>query len=109
MLLATVSSSFFLPIFGAISTFMAGTATQQVYDYLHTPTAQADVPVVVQKCAVLLYYLFPNLSSFDLKVHAIYSIPINFQGAMLTVIYFIVYLGIVLSIAVLLFSRREMK
>lgn len=109
MTLATVSTSFFLPIFGAISAFMAGTITQQVYDYLHTPSAQAAVSPVVRKAALVLYYLLPNLSGFDLKVNAIYAIPLNFQGLLLTVAYFLVYTGIVLSIGTLLFVRREMK
>ncbi len=109
MTLATVSTSFFLPVFGAISTFLAGTVTQQVYDYLQTPSAQAAVSVVVRKSALVLYYLLPNLSGFDLKVHAIYAIPLNTQGLLLSAVYFLIYIGIVLSVGALLFARREMK
>jgi len=109
MLLSTVSTSFFLPVFGAISAFLAGTATQAVYDYLQTPSAQAAVSVIVRKAAVTLYYLLPNLSGFDLKVHAIYSIPFNVQGLILTFIYFAGYTLIILSIGSFLFARREMK
>ena len=109
MLLATVSSSFFLPVFGSISIFLAGTVTQQVYDYLHTPSAQASVSSVVRNVVFVLYYLLPNLSGFDLKVHAIYSIPLNIQGLLLTLVYFLVYTGITLIIGALLFARREMK
>lgn len=109
ILLATVSTSFFLPVFGAISAFMAGTASQSVYDYLQTPTAQMAVSAVVRQAAGALYYILPNLSGFDLKVHAIYAIPLPFQGLLLTVIYFVVYTGILLSIASFLLSRREMK
>lgn len=109
MTLATVSTSFFLPIFGAISTFMAGTISQQVYDYLHTKSALTAVSVVVRKAALMLYYLLPNLGCFNLKVNAIYAISLNIQGLLLTLIYFLVYSGIVLSIGALLFARREMK
>ena len=109
MLMATVSTSFFLPIFGAVSTFLAGTITQQVYDYLQSPSAQKTVSSVVRNAALILYYLLPNLSSFDLKVHAIYAIPLNPSGLLLTVLYFIAYTGILLAIAAILFERREMK
>lgn len=109
MLLATVSTSFFLPVFGAISVFLAGTATQPVYDYLQTPSVQAAVSVIVRKAAETLYYLLPNLSGFDLKVHAIYSIPFNVQGLILTSIYFAGYTLIILSIGSFLFAWREMK
>jgi len=109
MLMATVGTSFFLPIFGAVSTFLAGTITQQVYDYLQSPSAQKVVSSVVRNAAQLLYYLLPNLSSFDLKVNAIYSIPLNPSGLSLTLLYFIAYTGILLMIASILFERREMK
>ncbi len=109
MLLATVSTSFFLPVFGAISVFFAGSVSQPAYDYLNTPSAQTTVSVFVREAAVVLYYLLPNLSGFDLKVHAIYSIPLNIQGLLLTALYFVIYIGIVLSIGILLFARREMK
>lgn len=109
MTLATVSTSFFLPVFGAISTYMAGAVTQQVYDYLHTPSAQAAVSSVVRESALVLYYLLPNLGSFDLKVHAIYSIPLNPQGLLLTGVYFLAYTGIIMSVGALLFACREMK
>jgi Cu-processing system permease protein len=109
MLLATVSTSFFLPIFGAISTFLAGTITQEVYDYLQTPSAQASLSGVTRKAALLFYYLLPNLGGFNLKINAIYAIPLNITGGLLTVGYFFVYTVIILSTAALLFRRREMK
>jgi len=109
MLLATISTSFFLPVFGAICVFLAGTATQPVYDYLQTSSSQVAVPTVVRMSAVVLYYLLPNLNGFDLKVHAIYSIPLNYQGLVLTLIYFVVYTLLLLSVSSFLFARREMK
>lgn len=109
MLLATISTSFFLPIFGSISAFFVGTITQGVYDYLQTPSSQAAVSGVVRKAALVLYYLLPNLDSFNLKLNAIYSLPLNINGIILTVVYFIVYVVIILTAAALLFSRREMK
>lgn len=109
MLVATVSTSFFLPIFVAISTFMAGTITQQVFDYLQTPSAITSVPAGVRAAASVLYYMLPNLSGFDLKVNAIYAIPLDYRGCLLTGVYFVLYVGMVLSGSVMLFNRREMK
>ena len=109
MLLSTVSTSFFLPVFGAISAYLSGTVTQPVFDYLETPSAQAAVSVFIRKAAVVLYYILPNLSGFDLKVHAIYSIPFSVNGLLYTIIYFVVYILVLLSIASILFFRREMK
>jgi len=109
MLLSTVSTSFFLPVFGSISAYMAGTITQQVYDYLQTPSARASVSVVVRKAALYIYYLLPNLDSFNLNINATYAIPLNSDGIILTLAYFITYTLILLCAAALLFNRREMK
>jgi len=109
MLLATFSTSFFLPIFGAVSAFLAGTITQQVFDYLQTPSAQKTMSAVMRKAAEAVYYLLPNLSSFDLKVNAIYSLPLNPSGLFLTLLYFVVYTGIILGLGAVIFERREMK
>ena len=107
-LFSAISTSFFLPIFGTICIFLVGSATQQVYDYLHS-TASSDISPVVKKTALILYYLLPNFSAFDLKANAIYSIPLNSRGLLITVCYGVTYSIIVLLGASLLFSRREMK
>lgn len=107
-LLSTVSTSFFLPVFGTIATFLAGGVTQQVYEYIHSPASQKLLPVV-KMIATGLYYLLPNFSAFDLKVNTIYSLPVSATGLFLTFAYFIVYVGIMLSLAAAIFSRREMR
>lgn len=107
-LFSTVSTSFFLPVFGTIATFLAGGVTQQVYEYVQSPTSKNLSPAVKQ-IASGLYYLLPNFSAFDLKVNAIYGLPIPAGGLFLTVAYFVVYLGILLSLATIIFMRREMR
>lgn len=107
-LFSTVSTSFFLPVFGTIATFLAGGVTQQVYEYIHSPASQNLSPAVKQ-IAIGVYYLLPNFSAFDLKVNSIYGLPVPANGLMLTAAYFVVYVGILLSIASVIFSRREMR
>jgi ABC-type transport system involved in multi-copper enzyme maturation permease subunit len=108
VLLSTLSTSFFLPIFGTISAFFVGNASQQVYDYVHSQ-AGLVLPVFVRHCASTLYYVLPNFSAFDLKVNAIYSLPINSQGLLLSLIYFVIYTSVLLAIAATIFSQRELK
>jgi Cu-processing system permease protein len=108
LLFSTVSTSFFLPVFGAISVFLIGNATQQVYDYVHSADGQV-LPAMVRQCASGLYYILPNFSAFDLNINAIYGLPVAPEGIALTLGYLLVYLAIVLTLAAILFSRREMK
>lgn len=109
LLLSTVSTSFFLPIFGTICTFLASGVTQQVYEYVNSPASQQTVAPLVKAAASGIYYLLPNLAGFDLKVNAIYSIAPNMQGLGLTLGYFVAYTAMLLGAAALLFQRREMK
>ena len=109
MLLSAVSTSFFLPVFGTIGVFLASGITQQVYEFVHSPTAEKALSPLLKSVASAVYYLLPNLSGFDLKVNAIYSIAPDLQGLGLTAGYFVAYTAILLGGAALLFNRREMK
>ena len=109
MLLSTVSTSFFLPVFGTICVFLASGVTQQVYEFVNSPASTKAVSPFFKSAASAVYYLLPNLAGFDLKVNAIYSIAPNLHGLSLTAAYFIAYTAILLGGASLLFGRREMK
>jgi len=108
LLFSTVSTSFFLPVFGTIATFLAGGVTQQVYEYIQSP-ASINLSPAVKQIATGVYYILPNFSAFDLKVNAIYGLPISAEGLLLTMSYFVVYVGILLSISAAIFMRREMR
>ena len=108
-LFSTVSTSFFLPIFGTISLYFVGSSSQAAYDYLHSsPEAIKLISPVVVKAATVLYYLLPNLEAFTLHLQAIYGLPVDVAGLYLTTLYFCVYTTIVLTIAAIVFNRREM-
>jgi ABC-type transport system involved in multi-copper enzyme maturation permease subunit len=108
VLFSTVSTSFFLPVFGTISAFLVGNASQQVYDYVHSQAGQV-LPLFARRCATGLYYILPNFSAFDLKVNAIYGVSLTPGGLSLTLGYLVIYVAVTLFLAALLFSRREMK
>jgi len=104
---STISTSFFLPIFGTISAYLAGNVSQEVFEYITGNSAHSIHPlfrILVRG----LYYILPNFSAFNLKVNAIYGLPISFYGLALTVIYFIVYTSIVLTLSIIIFKRREL-
>lgn len=106
-LFSAISTSFFLPIFGTISVYLAGSASQEVFEYISGDYGQTINPFF--KTLVRgLYYIIPNFSSFDLKVNAIYGLPLSFYGLALTVAYFLVYTAIVLGLATIIFKKREL-
>lgn len=107
VLFSSVSTSFFLPIFGTIAIYLVGGASQQAYDYVLSPAGQTLSPLARQ-AAEALYYILPNFSAFDLKVNAIYSLPLNYHSLALTAAYGVLYTIFLLCIAAAIFSRREL-
>jgi ABC-type transport system involved in multi-copper enzyme maturation permease subunit len=107
-LVSAVSTSFFLPIFGTISLFIVGSATQQVYEYLHSSTIGTVSPVV-KNLATALYYILPNFSAFDLEVNAVYGISPSPAGMLWTGTYFLIYTAVLLTLATIIYSRREIQ
>lgn len=107
-LFSTISTSFFLPLFGTIAVFLVGSATQEAFDFLQTEAGR-NLPLLVQKAAAGLYYVLPNLSAFDLKLNAVYGVAVDGTGLLLTLLYFFAYLGLVLFAATFVFNRRELK
>jgi len=107
VLFSAVSTSFFLPVFGTIAIYLVGGATQQVYEYVLSPAGQSLSPLA-KKLAEMLYFILPNLSAFDLKVNAIYALPLDLHTLILTAGYGIVYLSFVLISAAGIYSRREL-
>ena len=107
-LLSTVSTSFFLPLFGAIVLFFVGSASQEAYDFVQSEQG-ANLAPLVKKAATAFYYILPNFSAFDLKVNAIYGVPLSPSGLLFTAAYFFVYTALVLTVSVMSFTTRELK
>jgi ABC-type transport system involved in multi-copper enzyme maturation permease subunit len=56
-----------------------------------------------------LYYVLPNLAPFDVKSQVVHALPIAPMYVALTTGYGVVYVGALLTLAVLFFSRRDFK
>ena len=107
-LFSTVSTSFFLPVFGTITTYLAGSVTQEMYDYLQTDSAIQTLSPMVQKLAQVFYYILPNFGSFDLQIQAAYGLDLPIYGLFLTFLYAGVYLAGLLCLASIIFQKREL-
>lgn len=108
LLISTVSTSQFLPFFSSLAVYLAGSASQEVFEYVSSQYGTTMSPVVRQ-ASQWLYYIIPNFSTFNFKVYAIYSLPFPIKSMMWGGIYFLVYLGLLLTSAVWSFERREMQ
>jgi Cu-processing system permease protein len=106
-LFSALSTSFFLPFFGTISVYLAGSASQDVYEYITGDYAKSISPLF-KGMVRIVYYILPNFAAFNFKVQAIYGLPLSLAGLMYTGLYCLIYVTILLFLSVWIFSRREL-
>jgi ABC-type transport system involved in multi-copper enzyme maturation permease subunit len=104
---SAVSTSFFLPFFVTLCLYMAGSASQEVYEYVSGQFATQIDPIQVNAIKAV-YYLLPNFSAFNFKVHAVYALEVSTQSILLPLVYAVIYCGIALGASIWVFNRREL-
>jgi ABC-type transport system involved in multi-copper enzyme maturation permease subunit len=107
LIFSVVSTSFTLPFFASLGIYFAGSASQQVYEYLDGPMGEQQT-AMVRWTADFLYYLLPNFSAFDFHLQAIYALPVLLHNVLTTFAYFLVYTALLVAASVMIFNRREL-
>jgi ABC-type transport system involved in multi-copper enzyme maturation permease subunit len=104
--LSALSTSFFLPFFGSYAIYLAGSASQEVYEYISGEFGNS-VSAVFIVAIKAVYYLLPNFAAYNFKVHAVYALALPVNGILMIVGYTITYVAIALGTGVWLLNRRE--
>lgn len=107
MLLTSLATSFFMPFFVSLAIFLAGSASQDVYEFV-TSRYAGEFSGAARAVFKGVYYVLPNFSAFDLKLQAVYPIPFDTAHLVYLLGYYLVYLTMVLSLTDWIFSRREL-
>ena len=107
MLFSSFSTNVFLPLFGTIGIYIIGNVSQSVYDYIQTAYAK-KLPYITVLMTKVVYYLLPNLSLYDYKFYAVYNLKISVGNLFIAMVYWILSMAISLSLALLVFRKREM-
>ena len=107
VMFSTISTSFFLPFFASLSIYFAGSASQEVFEYVNSELGKT-ISLPVKLLIKWVYYVVPNLSAFNFKVQAIYGLPVLSSGVFYTAAYFLIYTCILLYVSAWFFSRREL-
>ena len=107
MLFSTVATSNFLPLALSVGIYLGGYSSEAVRYFIDTATGQKELGPAVRLFGDLVYWILPNFSAFDLKTQTIYGVALNVSELVLTQLYGIGYLGVLLTLATLAFSRRE--
>ncbi len=107
LLFSTVATSNFLPLALSVGIYFGSYSTEAVRYFLLSDSGQERMGPVVKVFGRLVYWILPNFSAFDLKAQAVYGLAINGKEIVLTQLYGIGYLGVILVLAMIAFSRRE--
>ena len=107
-LFASFSSTSFITLSLTIITYIIGQSLSDVKALLESPQALginvSPATAVIVKWA---YYIFPNLSLFDIKLQAAHGLEISSSYILWIVVYSIVYITLTMTLAALIFRKKE--
>ena len=104
---ALVFSSFSSPALSALLTFFVFVIGHFSADLKHL--AATSNGAAARLLFSTLYYLLPNLTNFSFITPAAHGITPNPSAFVLALAYMVVYVGVLLAAATLIFSRRNFK
>jgi Cu-processing system permease protein len=107
-LFASFTSTSFIALVLTIVSYLIGTSINDVKKLVEAPEAIGIHPSpVTVKVVQAAYYLFPNLSFFDIKTQAAHGLALSPATICWTVTYGLAYTSLVIAIACFIFSKRE--
>lgn len=104
---SAVATSAFLPMVLTLAVYAVGMTTEKVKLFIETAVGAQRISPAIKAVVQFIYYLFPNLTPFDLKVQMIYSLPVDPAVLLLTFVYGLGYVVVMLVFASCVFSRRD--
>lgn len=107
-LFASFSSTSFVTLVLTIISYVIGQSISDVKALVEAPQAAGiTVSPVTVKLVQAAYYIFPNLSLFNIKTQAAHGLAIPHTYIFWTVLYGVIYISVVITIAALIFRKKE--
>ncbi|MEZ4600212.1 MAG: ABC transporter permease subunit [Syntrophotaleaceae bacterium] len=107
-LFASFTTSSFVTLILTVISYLIGNGVAAIKALVEAPEVVGiEIPKTTVRLINLAYYLFPNLSLFDIKVQASHNLPIPWTYFVGTMAYGIVYCTLAVLLSGLIFTRRE--
>lgn len=104
---SSFTSTSFISLVLTIATYLIGTTTEVVKGLLKSKMGGVDISATMATVIKIVYYIFPNLAAFDLKLQAAHGLAPP-DGYMVSVpLYWLFYMAIMISAATIIMKRRE--
>ncbi len=104
---SSFTSTSFISLMMTIITYMIGSTTELVKGLLDSNAEGINFSPAIEVIIKSVYYIFPNLASFDLKLQAAHGLPLQQDQLLWTFIYWLAYVMVTISASALIMSRRE--
>jgi Cu-processing system permease protein len=107
-LFASFTSTSFITLVLTVIVYIIGQSLTDVKALVEAPqTVGIKVSSITVKAVQAAYYIFPNLSFFDIKTQAAHGISIPISSSIWTVLYGLIYTSLCITIAALVFRKKE--
>jgi ABC-type transport system involved in multi-copper enzyme maturation permease subunit len=107
-LFASLTSTSFVTLILTVVSYVIGQSLTDVKALVEAPRVVGiEIPAATVKLVQFAYYVFPNLSLFDVKTQAAYGLTLPAPYLGWIVFYGVVYTALAVTAAALLFRRRE--
>ena len=104
---SAITSTSFISLILTIAVYIIGSTNEVVKGFLDVKMEGMNITPLMASVIKFVYYVFPNLSAFDLKLQAANGIPVSAGYFAWTSLYGLLYMAIMVSAAALLMERRE--
>ncbi len=108
-LFSSFTSSSFITLVLTIITYIIGQSLSGVKALVESSPQEIGFTVspITVKIIHAAYYLFPNLSLFDIKLQAAHALPVSLSFLTWTFLYGLVYITVTITLAALIFRKKE--
>jgi len=101
------ATSTLLPMLLTLAVYAVGESTEKVRFFIETVEGAKHVSPALRAFSRVVYYLFPNLSLFDLKTQVTYALPLDPQTLIYSFAYGVGYVVMMLALACTAFRKRD--
>jgi len=104
---SSITSTSFISLILTIAVYIIGSTNEVVKGFLDMKMEGVTISPLTSAIIKFVYYIFPNLSAFDLKVQAANGLSVSVGYIAWTLAYWLIYTAIIVSAGALVMERRE--
>lgn len=104
---SSITSTSFISLILTIATYIIGSTNEVVKGLLDARMEGVEITPLMAGVIKFVYYVFPNLSALDLKIQAVHGLAVPHEYILWTAVYWLFYMGIMVTAGSLLMMRRE--